>query len=163
VSQVHPSPPHVSIASWERFSLTLRGFLSAQSEQSIYRCRDRVLAGKWRTACPSEVSRKVQELLGPYGVSETTCALVGHDLASINIGSTTDNSTGIAEFTLNVEEGLTVIPTKRLIMSALTIGLSYFIGGLVPIIPYFCVSNATTGLYWSIVSRRPVKSAVNHD
>ena len=113
-----------------------------------------MLAGKWRTACPSEVSRKVQELLGPYGVSETTCALVGHDLASTNTGSTTDNSTGIAEFTLNVEEGLTVIPTKRLIMSALTIGLSYFIGGLVPIIPYFCVPDATMGLYWSIVSRR---------
>jgi VIT1/CCC1 family predicted Fe2+/Mn2+ transporter len=87
---------------------------------------------------------------------------MGQDLASTHTGSTTNNSTGIAEFTLNVDEGLMAIPTKRLIMSALTIGLSYFIGGLVPITPYFCVPNAMMGLYWSTVSRPPVKSVVDH-
>jgi VIT1/CCC1 family predicted Fe2+/Mn2+ transporter len=117
-----------------------------------------MLARKWHDACPSEIARKVQELLAPYGVSETTCALVGHDLASGKSDSS-EESTGIAAFTINVEEGLTEIPTKRLVMSALTIGLSYFIGGLIPIIPYFCTPDALKGLYWSIVSFPAMTSA----
>jgi VIT1/CCC1 family predicted Fe2+/Mn2+ transporter len=84
--------------------------------------------------------------------------LVGHDLASGKSDSS-EESTGIAAFTINVEEGLTEIPTKRLVMSALTIGLSYFIGGLIPIIPYFCTPDALKGLYWSIVSFPAMTSA----
>lgn len=62
------------------------------------------------------------------------------------------NELGVVPLVLSLEEGLEVVPTKRLIMSATTIGLSYFLGGIIPIIPYICVTNALQGLYWSIVS-----------
>jgi VIT1/CCC1 family predicted Fe2+/Mn2+ transporter len=43
--------------------------------------------------------------------------------------------------------------TTRPYLSALTLGISYFAGGFVPLIPYFAVArNAVlTGLWWSIV------------
>lgn len=42
--------------------------------------------------------------------------------------------------------------TSRPYVSALTLGLSYFIGGFVPLIPYFLVArdNVWVGLLWSI-------------
>ena len=59
---------------------------------------------------------------------------------------------GTSAFLLKFGEGMEEVPSKRLFISAFTIGFSYFIGGLIPIIPYLCVSDALHGLYWSIVS-----------
>jgi VIT1/CCC1 family predicted Fe2+/Mn2+ transporter len=39
---------------------------------------------------------------------------------------------------------------SRAFVSALTIALGYFLGGLLPLIPYFCVDKVFTGLYISI-------------
>jgi VIT1/CCC1 family predicted Fe2+/Mn2+ transporter len=38
------------------------------------------------------------------------------------------------------------VPPSRLYISALTIGSSYFIGGLIPLIPYMANVTAQTGL-----------------
>lgn len=38
------------------------------------------------------------------------------------------------------------VPRSRLYISALTIGLSYFIGGLIPLVPYMADVTAETGL-----------------
>lgn len=59
---------------------------------------------------------------------------------------------GTTPFLLTLGEGMNEVPNMRLAVSAITIGLSYFIGGLIPIIPYLCVIDALHGLYWSIVS-----------
>lgn len=42
--------------------------------------------------------------------------------------------------------------TSRPYLSALTLGISYFIGGFIPLIPYFIVArdNVLAGLWWSI-------------
>jgi len=42
-------------------------------------------------------------------------------------------------------------PSSRLYISALTIGLSYFLGGLIPLVPYFFCDTARGGLIWSCV------------
>lgn len=134
--------------------LTVSGFLSAQSEQHIFRYRQSTLTKQWLLACPSQIDKKTQELLKPYGVSNTTCHQIAADLSRANLYNVEERKTesGVVPLVLSLEEGLEVVPTKRLIMSATTIGLSYFLGGVIPIIPYFCVSNALQGLYWSIVS-----------
>ena len=41
-------------------------------------------------------------------------------------------------------------PSSRLYLSALVMGLSYFLGGLVPMIPYFAMKNVTHALFVSI-------------
>ena len=42
--------------------------------------------------------------------------------------------------------------TSRPYLSALTLGISYFVGGFIPLIPYFIVdrNNVLAGLWWSI-------------
>ncbi|POW16177.1 hypothetical protein PSHT_06814 [Puccinia striiformis] len=57
---------------------------------------------------------------------------------------------GITAFLLKFGEGLEEVPESRLYISALTIGLSYFVGGLVPMAPYFFIESAQIALYWSI-------------
>jgi vacuolar iron transporter family protein len=42
-------------------------------------------------------------------------------------------------------------PTGRLYISALTIGTSYFLGGLLPLLPYFFTKTTLEGLIWSCV------------
>lgn len=42
-------------------------------------------------------------------------------------------------------------PSDRLYISALTIGTSYFVGGLLPLLPYFFTSTTMQGLIWSCV------------
>ena len=43
------------------------------------------------------------------------------------------------------------VPRSRLYISALTIGLSYFIGGLIPLIPYMATSDPKFGLLISCI------------
>lgn len=43
------------------------------------------------------------------------------------------------------------VPKSRLYISALTIGMSYFIGGLIPLIPYMATSTAELGLIISCI------------
>lgn len=43
------------------------------------------------------------------------------------------------------------VPTRRLYISALTIGSGYFFGGLIPLIPYFFLDSVQTALMYSCV------------
>jgi vacuolar iron transporter family protein len=52
---------------------------------------------------------------------------------------------------MRFELDLSPPPNGRLYISALTIGTSYFIGGLLPLIPYFFTSTTMEGLIWSCV------------
>ncbi|EGG00490.1 uncharacterized protein MELLADRAFT_39660 [Melampsora larici-populina 98AG31] len=60
------------------------------------------------------------------------------------------NDVGVTAFLLKFGEGLEEVPESRLYISALTIGTAYFIGGLVPMAPYFFIDSAQIALYWSI-------------
>lgn len=55
------------------------------------------------------------------------------------------------EFMMKHELGLEKPDPKRATKSAMNIGLSYAVGGLVPLSPYFFVATPTTGLKFSIV------------
>jgi len=41
------------------------------------------------------------------------------------------------------------VPTARLYISALTIGLGYLVGGLIPLLPYFFIPRAKIALMYS--------------
>ncbi|ORX35687.1 VIT family-domain-containing protein [Kockovaella imperatae] len=58
---------------------------------------------------------------------------------------------GLTAFLLKFGEGLEEVPQSRLWISALTIGMSYFIGGLIPLIPYMATNDAETGLIISCI------------
>ncbi|KAL7412421.1 VIT family-domain-containing protein [Mrakia frigida] len=58
---------------------------------------------------------------------------------------------GVTGFLMKFGEGLEEVPMSRLYISAFTIGFSYFLGGLCPLLPYFFVDQVETGLIWSSV------------
>jgi VIT1/CCC1 family predicted Fe2+/Mn2+ transporter len=58
---------------------------------------------------------------------------------------------GITTFLLKFGEGMEEVPTKRLYISAFTIGMGYFLGGLIPLLPYFFINPAQTALIYSCV------------
>lgn len=60
-------------------------------------------------------------------------------------------SAGLTPFLLKLGEGLEPVSTSRLYISALTIGLSYFIGGIIPLLPYMFVQQASRALFLSVV------------
>ncbi|WWC89110.1 uncharacterized protein L201_004028 [Kwoniella dendrophila CBS 6074] len=62
-----------------------------------------------------------------------------------------DEDMGLTAFLLKFGEGLEEVPKSRLYISALTIGLSYFIGGLIPLIPYMLTDSAEMGLIISAI------------
>ncbi|BGP00842.1 Protein CCC1 [Rhodotorula toruloides] len=63
---------------------------------------------------------------------------------------TDDDDKGLTAFLLKFGEGLEETTDARLFISALTIGLSYFLGGLIPLAPYFFFHLAVQALWWSV-------------
>jgi len=55
------------------------------------------------------------------------------------------------DFMMKYELGLDKPDPKRAMKSALNIGISYVVGGLIPLSPYFFVSHPLTGLKFSVV------------
>ncbi|OAA57607.1 vacuolar iron transporter [Niveomyces insectorum RCEF 264] len=53
-------------------------------------------------------------------------------------------------FLLDVEQRLACPAGSRAWLSALTMGLSYFVGGLIPMVPYFVLGNARDALLVSV-------------
>lgn len=64
-------------------------------------------------------------------------------------GEEDEDEKGLTAFLLKFGEGLEETTDARLFISAITIGLSYFLGGLVPLVPYFFIPTAGEGLVWS--------------
>ncbi|KAA1067831.1 hypothetical protein PGT21_018281 [Puccinia graminis f. sp. tritici] len=73
---------------------------------------------------------------------EETVQLTGFESESLGLGMT--------EFLLKFGEGVEEVSTFQMYLSAFTIGFSYFIGGLIPMAPYFFIEKANTALFWSI-------------
>jgi VIT1/CCC1 family predicted Fe2+/Mn2+ transporter len=58
---------------------------------------------------------------------------------------------GLTAFLIKFAEGQEEVPNSRLIISALTIGTSYAVGGIIPLIPYFFTTDIMLALYISIL------------
>jgi VIT1/CCC1 family predicted Fe2+/Mn2+ transporter len=56
----------------------------------------------------------------------------------------------IVSFVMSFEHTLPEPVSSRALTCALTIALGYFIGGFVPLLPYFFTDNITKALLWSV-------------
>jgi vacuolar iron transporter family protein len=77
------------------------------------------------------------------GASEQTIASFLKDLDS--------KPKNLIDFIIRFGKGLDEPADGRELTSALTIGLGYFLGGFVPLIPYFFCSVVRTGLLVSVI------------
>ncbi|KAA1471998.1 DUF125-domain-containing protein [Dentipellis sp. KUC8613] len=155
-------------------SMGIGGFLASQAERDHYRFQRRQTAARVLRSCDGEMEREVHEVLGAVGVDQKVSREVAHCLREVEIGEdivhgqigSSSSSTaasdeeaglrwsgdvGLTAFLLKFGEGLEEVPTKRLYLSALTIGMGYLVGGFIPLFPYFFIPRAHIALIYSCV------------
>lgn len=94
---------------------------------------------------PASVSTTITDIFEPYELpSELVAQLTSHLAASPMLPS----------FLMNFQHTLPEPSESRAVICALTIALGYFIGGFVPLLPYFFVGphDAFIALRWSIAT-----------
>lgn len=122
-------------------SMGLGGFLAAKSEKEHYEyavMKERRMLKE----DPGVARMAIHEFLCDYKVSPTTIDMFVNDIEK--------HAEETVQFVVQYARGVEEPAEGRMLTSALTIGLSYFIGGFVPLIPYFFTSTVETGLYISI-------------
>jgi vacuolar iron transporter family protein len=85
----------------------------------------------------------ITEVFEPYNLPQPTLSDLTSHLA---------DSPKLVDFVMQFQHCAEAPAASRAFTSAITIALGYFLGGLLPLIPYFCVARdeVYTGLYISI-------------
>jgi vacuolar iron transporter family protein len=112
------------------------GYLSTKAERDNYRYLLRQTRQRVETSCSTALQQEVFNILAPYGISSIDCQRLVQSLENAEkAGSDSgDHDKGLTQFLLKFGTGVETISSWRLYASALTIGISYFIGGLIPMV-----------------------------
>jgi VIT1/CCC1 family predicted Fe2+/Mn2+ transporter len=123
-------------------AMGLGGYLAARSDVEHY-ASERETERREVEMIPAKEIEEVEELLLTYGLEKEQSTLVAKALSQ--------RPEAWIDFMMRFELGLERPDPKRALTSALTIGLSYIVGGLVPLAPYMLVSNAVSALMYSVI------------
>ncbi|KAJ5326746.1 protein of unknown function DUF125 [Penicillium brevicompactum] len=125
-------------------SMGLGGYLGAKSEEESYKATMKETQTQ-ATNDPASVSDTISDIFEPYELPSELVAQLKNHLST---------SPMLPSFLMNFHHTLPEPSDSRAVMCALTIALGYFIGGFVPLIPYFFVGpqDAYIALRWSIVT-----------
>ncbi len=92
---------------------------------------------------PEKEKQEVRDIFKDYGFSETSQHLLVEELAK-------DKHKWV-DFMMKFELGLEKPNANQARNSALTIGGSYIVGGIIPLLPYFFTKTPTQGLVYSAI------------
>ncbi|KAL3466653.1 VIT family-domain-containing protein [Aspergillus heterothallicus] len=125
-------------------SMGLGGYLGAKSEEESYRATLKETEKQTITDLAS-VIETIQDIFTPYDLPHALVTELTHHLSS---------SPNLPSFLMNFHHTLPEPSGSRALTCALTIALGYFIGGFVPLLPYFFVgeNEAFLALKWSIAT-----------
>ncbi|EGG06813.1 uncharacterized protein MELLADRAFT_29221, partial [Melampsora larici-populina 98AG31] len=126
-------------------SMGIGGYLASEAERDQFRYMQRKIRARVARSTPQQMETKVDAILAPMGIRSDISSAVAYDL--LQAGS---EDAGMTAFLLKFGEGQEEVPTIRLYISACTIGIAYFLGGLIPMAPYFFVEKARDALGWSV-------------
>jgi VIT1/CCC1 family predicted Fe2+/Mn2+ transporter len=149
-------------------AMGLGGYLAARSDAEHYD-KERAIEQHEVEVIPDIETMEVEQLLLAYGLEKEHSTLVANALRQ--------HPDAWVDFMMRFELGLEKPDPGRAVRSALTIGLSYIAGGLVPLAPYMLIHTAGSALGYSVVftlaallvfgylkgrftGSRPVRSAV---
>jgi len=113
------------------------GYFSTKAERDNYRYLLRQTREHVQKSCSHALQREVFTILSPYGVTaeETRhiirCLETADDKA---FEKGAKESEGLTTFLLRFGEGVNRVASWRVYASALTIGLAYLVGGLIPMV-----------------------------
>jgi len=121
-------------------AMGLGGFLAGKTESDHYaselkREYDEV------ERVPEQEKLEVKEVFAGFGLSEKLQLDVAEEMAK-------DKDKWV-DFMMRYELGLEKPEANRARQSAITIGLSYIVGGVIPLSPYFFITDSQRALYYS--------------
>jgi VIT1/CCC1 family predicted Fe2+/Mn2+ transporter len=123
-------------------AMGLGGYLAGKTEQEHYESELKREYMEVETV-PEKELQEVREIFAGYGISAA-----GQDVLSTELAN--DKNKWV-NFMMKFELGLEKPNANRARNSALTIGVAYFIGGLLPLSAYFFTPNPKEGLLVSAV------------
>lgn len=123
-------------------AMGLGGYLAGKTEIEHY---DSELKREYHEVevFPEKEKQEVREVFEAYGLSKSSTELIVEEMAR-------DKDKWV-NFMMRFELGLEKPDINRARQSALTIGLSYIAGGIVPLASYVFTDNAQTGLIYSCI------------
>ena len=124
-------------------AMGLGGYLSGKTEQDHYDSEIKREYDEIENLREVEL-KETKEFFANIGLSESL-----QDLATEEIAKDKDRW---VDFMMKYELGLEKPDPKRATKSALNIGLSYIAGGIIPLSPYFFISNSVEALEISVVA-----------
>jgi VIT1/CCC1 family predicted Fe2+/Mn2+ transporter len=122
-------------------AMGLGGYLAARTDAEHFDA-ERAREVRETQEMPEEEADEVAEVFRKYGLSEEATQQV---VAALR----TDRERWV-DFMMQFELGLEKPQPQRASRSALTIALSYIVGGMVPLMPYFFLRSAQTALLISV-------------
>jgi vacuolar iron transporter family protein len=123
-------------------AMGLGGYLAARSDTEHYQSERRREQDEVEHKAPAEEA-EVVEALANYGVREKEAAPV--------VAALRRDPAKWVDFMMRFELGLEEPDPKTALASALRIGGSYVVGGLIPLAPYFFFQKASSALVLSVV------------
>ncbi len=123
-------------------AMGLGGFLAGKTELEHY---DSELKREYDEVerVPEKEKEEIREIFAEYGLSENAQNLLTDELAK-------DKDKWV-DFMMKFELGIEKPDINRARNSALTIGMSYVVGGIIPLLPYFYTKTPIEGLKISAV------------
>jgi len=122
-------------------SMGLGGYLAARSEIEHYKT-ERAREEREVEVCPMDEEEEIIEILEPYGMDRPSLRPLLDRLRA--------NPPKFVDFMMKFELGLECPDSRRSWVSALTIGISYLLGGLIPLLPYFFTRDSMDALFVSV-------------
>jgi VIT1/CCC1 family predicted Fe2+/Mn2+ transporter len=121
-------------------AMGLGGFLAAKSDMEHYQSELAREHSEIKTV-PEEEKKEVKHVLNHYGLS--------HEESETVVEALSKRPKAWVDFMMKFELGLEKPDPRRALISALTIGCSYMVAGMIPLAPYCFVSRMQSALLLS--------------
>jgi len=118
-------------------SMGVGGYFSTKAERDNYRYLLHKTTQQVEKSCRSALEKEILQILGPYGMTAEESKRILQCLEAserTSFESTAGGDSGLVGFFLKFGNGVENIATWRIYASAITIGISYLIGGLIPMV-----------------------------
>lgn len=121
-------------------AMGLGGFLAGKTESDHYASE---LKREYEEVerVPEQEKTEVKEVFAGFGLSLKLQDEIADEMAK--------DKDAWVDFMMRYELGLEKPEANRATQSAITIGLSYIVGGIIPLSPYFFINDSQQGLYYS--------------
>jgi vacuolar iron transporter family protein len=121
-------------------AMGLGGFLAARTESDHYHSELQREYDEIERV-PEQEMAEVKEVFADFGLSPALQDQIANEMAK-------DKDKWV-DFMMRYELGLEKPEANRASQSAITIAISYIVGGIIPLSPYFFVKESETALYYS--------------